>query len=355
MPTINTRCIQRSVSVTTGSLVEPIKIRGHVFKNRLWVSPMCMYSSKDGFTADFHYGHYERFAENSAGLVVLEASGVAPEGRISPKCLGIWKKDEHIEGLRRVVDGQHKHGAAAGIQLAHSGRKGSRIPPRLYGTRPTLRSQAGEGGWLDKVFGPSALAYSDKIQQEFADAAVRADKAGFDVVEIHGAHGYFFNQFLSPLSNQRTDRYGGPFENRIRILVETVRRVRSVWPAEKPLFVRVSTTEWTEGGWALGDTVALAKVLVSEGVDLLDCSTGGNSPSQQITASPGYQVPFATAVKQSVLGLPTSGVGLITEGRQANRILEEGKADIIFSGRQFLRTPGFVLDAARDLGVSIKQ
>ncbi|KAI8317898.1 FMN-linked oxidoreductase [Martensiomyces pterosporus] len=330
--------------------------------------------------ATLHYGHYERFSENSAGLVMLEASGVAPESRISPDCLGIWK-DEHIEGLRRVVDGLHKHGAAAGIQLAHSGRKRSTIPPRLCATRSTLRSQVGEGGWPDKVFGPSALAYSGKywrIQQEFADAAVRADKAGFDVVEIHGAHGYFFNQFLSPLSNQRTDRYGGPFENRIRILAETVRRVRSVWffnqflsplsnqrtdryggpfenririlvetvsrvhsvwPAEKPLFVRVSTTEWTEGGWALGDTVALAKVLVSEGVDLLDCSTGGNSPSQQITASPGYQVPFATAVKQSVLGLLTSGVGLITEGRQANRILEESKADIIFNGRQFLRTP----------------
>ncbi|KAJ1961060.1 hypothetical protein GGI12_003459 [Dipsacomyces acuminosporus] len=349
-------------------LFQPLKIREQTIKNRLWVSPMCMYSAQDGFTTDFHFAHYSQFAIHGAGLITVEATGVTPEGRITPNCLGLWN-DEQIDGLRRIVNHLHKYGATAAIQLGHAGRKASTIPLHLYGTRPSFKADTDEEGWPEEVYGPSAIAYDDlhwtpkelsvdgihRIQQAFIDAAVRAEKAGFDVIEIHGAHGYLTNEFLSPLSNKRTDKYGGSFENRIRFLVETVRGIRSVWPAEKPLFVRLSTTEWVEdAGWNVSDTIALAKVLVSEGVDLLDCSTGGNSPSQKIRVAPNYQIPNATQIKKNVPGLLVSGIGLITSGIQANKILEEDNIDAVASAREFLRNPAFALTAARELGANIK-
>ncbi|KAJ1719174.1 hypothetical protein LPJ53_006018 [Coemansia erecta] len=346
---------------------QPLKIRNHTFKNRIWVSPMCMYSSEDGFTNDFHMSHYSQFAIRGAGLVMTEATGVLPEGRITPNCLGIWK-DEHIDGLRRIVSHVHKYGAVAGMQLGHSGRKGSTIPLGMISYRDTMRATEEDGAWPENVYGPSAIAFDgshytpremslediEHVQQAFADAAVRAAKAGFDLVELHGAHGYLLFEFLSPLSNQRTDRYGGSFENRTRMLIETVRRVRQVWPEDKPLFVRISASEWVEGGWSIDDTVALAKLLVNEGVDLVDCSSGGNDPRQKITSGPGYQVPFAEKVKHEVPELFVGAVGLITEGQQANVILEDGKADVLFIAREFLRNPSFVLSTAHELGVNIK-
>ncbi|KAJ2029374.1 hypothetical protein IWW57_001745 [Coemansia sp. S610] len=346
---------------------QPLTIRGSTIKNRIWVSPMCMYSSEDGFATDFHHAHYSQFAMRGAGLVMVEASGVLPEGRITPNCLGIWK-DEHTVNLSRIVNHAHKYGAIMGIQLAHSGRKGSTIPLHLYGTRNTLYATESEGGWPDNVYGPSPIAYDDQhytpremtiadinaAQQAFADAAMRADQAGFDVIELHGAHGYLIFEFLSPLSNHRTDEYGGSFDNRVRFLIEIIRKVRHVWPQEKPLFVRVSATDWVEGGWTGEDTVALAKIMSVEGVDLIDCSTAGNDPRQNIPAAPGFQVPFATAVKKQVPGILTGTVGVITKPSQVNEITEEGKADVVFVAREFLRNPSFVLSAAHELGVYVK-
>ncbi|KAJ2720886.1 hypothetical protein GGI07_004331 [Coemansia sp. Benny D115] len=349
------------------ALFQPLKIRGYSIKNRLWVSPMCMYSAQDGFSTDFHLSHYSKFAMHGAGLVMFEASGVLPEGRISPNCLGIWK-DDHVPGLTRIVNHMHEYGAVAGIQLAHSGRKGSTIPLQLYGTRDSLRATVEEGAWPDKVYAPSAIAYDEshytpkeitieqieEVQQAFVDAAVRADKAGFDVIELHSAHGYLLQEFISPISNQRTDKYGGSFENRTRMLVETVQRVRKVWPDNKPLFVRVSATDWVEGGWTPEDTVNLAKILVNEGVDLLDCSSAGNSPLQKIPLSPGYQAPFATKVKTEVPGILTGTVGLFNKGTQANSIVEENQADAVFVGREYLKNPSFALTAALELGINVK-
>ncbi|KAJ2708683.1 hypothetical protein H4R23_006964, partial [Coemansia sp. Cherry 401B] len=276
-------------------LFQPLTIRGYTAKNRIWVSPMCMYSAQDGFATDFHLSHYSQFAVRGAGLVMVEATGVLPEGRISPNCLGIWK-DEHVDSLRRIVSHMHKYGALAGIQIGHSGRKGSTIPLQFYGTRESLRSTAEEGGWPDNVYGPSAIAYDDAhytptamtagqidtVRQAFIDAAARADQAGFDVLEIHSAHGYLLSSFLSPLSNQRTDKYGGSFENRTRLLLEVVHGIRQIWPQDKPLFVRVSSTEWVEGGWTIDDTVELSKALLAAGVDLIDCSSAGNNAHQKI-------------------------------------------------------------------------
>ncbi|KAJ2619225.1 hypothetical protein GGI25_005845 [Coemansia spiralis] len=333
----------------------------------MWVSPMCMYSAQDGFSTDFHLAHYSQFAIRGAGLILVEATGVLPEGRISPNCLGLWK-DEHIDGLKRIVSHLHKYGTIAGIQIAHSGRKGSTIPLQLYGTRDSLRASSEEGGWPDNVYAPSALPYNNdhytpkemtidqikKVQQAFVNATVRAEKAGFDVIELHCAHGYLLHEFLSPLSNKRTDEYGGSFENRTRMVIETVRKVRAVWLQEKPLFVRVSATDWVDGGWNSDDTVALAKLLVKEGVDVLGCSTAGNDPRQKIPLSPGYQVQFATKVKENVPEICTVAVGIITEGQQASDIIQNDKADAVSIARQFLRNPSFVLSTAHELNVNIK-
>ncbi|KAJ2558245.1 NADH-dependent flavin oxidoreductase [Coemansia sp. RSA 1933] len=348
-------------------IFQPLKLRGYMAKNRFCVSPMCMYSSQDGFSTDFHLSHYSQYAIRGVGTILVEATGVLPEGRITPNCLGIWK-DEHIDGLKRIVSHLHKYGAVAAIQLAHAGRKGSTIPLHLYGKRDSFMVTAEEGGWPDNVYGPSALAFDDKhyepkamtkelietVQQAFVDAAVRAGKAGFDVIELHSAHGYLFHEFLSPLSNKRTDEYGGSFENRTRMLVETVRRVRKVWPEDKPLFVRVSATDWVDGGWDIDDTVELAKILVKEGVDLMELSSAGNDPRQEIQLRPGYQVQFATKVKEGVPEMRTAAVGIITESKQAGDIIESGKADIVSIARQFLSNPSFVLSTAHDLNVNIK-
>ncbi|KAJ2454478.1 NADH-dependent flavin oxidoreductase [Coemansia sp. RSA 2336] len=348
-------------------LFQPLKLRGFEAKNRIWVSPMCMYSAQDGFSTDFHLAHYSQFAMRGAGLVMVEATGVLPEGRISPNCLGIWQ-DEHIEGLQRIVSHMHKYGTLAGIQLGHGGRKGSTIPLQMYGARSSLRSSKEEGGWPDNVYGPSAEAYDDAhytpkemtieqiqmVKQAFVDAAVRADKAGFDVLEVHSAHGYLLFEFLSPLSNHRTDEYGGSFENRSRLLLEVVQGIRRVWPHEKPLFVRVSSTDWVEGGWTMDDTEALAKILLNAGVDLIDCSSAGNDPRQKIPLSPGYQVQFAQRVKEQVPGMLSGAVGLISKGEQAREIIENDEADAIFVGREFLRNPSFVLSTAHELGINVK-
>ncbi|KAJ2648295.1 hypothetical protein IWW40_004048 [Coemansia sp. RSA 1250] len=348
-------------------LFQPLKLRGFAAKNRIWVSPMCMYSSQDGFATDFHLSHYSQFAMRGAGLVMVEATGVLPEGRISPNCLGIWQ-DEHIEGLQRIVNHMHKYGTLAGIQIGHGGRKGSTIPLQMYGTRGSLRSSKEDGGWPENVYGPSAEAYDDlhykpkemtieqihMVRQAFVDAAVRADKAGFDVLEIHSAHGYLLSEFLSPLSNHRTDEYGGSFENRTRLLLEVIQGIRQVWPHQKPLFVRVSSTDWVEGGWTMDDTEALAKILLNAGVDLIDCSSAGNDPKQKIPLSPGYQVQFAQRIKQQVPGMLSGAVGLISKSEQARQIIEDNEADAIFIGREFLRNPSFVYSTAHELGINVK-
>ncbi|KAJ2855398.1 hypothetical protein GGI22_004151 [Coemansia erecta] len=352
-------------------LFQPMTIRGLTLKNRAVLTPMSMSSSVDGFATDFHLVHIGQYSMRGLGLIMMEAAAVLPEGRVTPNCLGIWK-DEHIKKLAQIVSFTHINKAAIGIQLAHSGRKASATTPWLASVRGEY-ADAQNGGWPDNVVGPSAEPYSENswtpkelsieeikdIQQSYVDAAVRADKAGFDVIELLAAHGYLINEFLSPISNKRMDKYGGSFENRSRMLVETVRSVRKAWPKEKPIFVRLSVTDWVEpsdeiptGGWTEKDSIELAKLLSSEGIDLIDCSTSGISPKQQLPPIfPGYQVPFAASIKRSVPGMLSGAVGLIIDANQANNILEQGNADLVFFGRVLLRNPNFVLDAAAQLGV----
>lgn len=341
-------------------LFEPLKIRGIEFKNRLVVSPMCQYSSTDGFANDWHFVHLGSRAVGGSALVFTEATAVSPEGRISPHDLGIWK-DEHLPMLQKIVAFIHDNGAVAGMQLAHAGRKASKTEPWNQDKLVPVE----EGGW--KTVAPSAIAFSDdsdlpheltkqeiqKIIGDFGSATERAQKAGFRVIEIHGAHGYLINEFLSPLSNKRTDEYGGSFENRIRFLLEVIEAVRSVWPEDLPLFLRISATDWTEGGWTIEDSVKLANVVKDKGVDLMDCSSGGVIPGVKIPAAPNYQVPFAEAVRKGS-GMLTSAVGIIVRSDQAEAILTEGKADMIFMAREMLRDPYFPLRAAKELGYDIK-
>ncbi len=340
-------------------LFEPIKIREIEFKNRIVVSPMCEYSSMDGFANDWHLVHLGSRAVGGAGLVFTEASAVSPEGRISPDDLGIWK-DEHIEFLRRITTFIGEQGAIPGIQLAHAGRKASHSSP--WKGNNALKEM--EGGWV--TFAPSAIAYKDEeplptemskmdIQQlikDFTAAAERSVKAGFKVIEIHAAHGYLINEFLSPLSNQRTDEYGGSFENRIKLLLEVVTVVRNVIKDEFPLFVRISATDWVKDGWNESDSVSLAKVLKTKDVDLIDCSSGGVSHEQKIPVMPLYQVPFAEKIKKEA-GILTGAVGLITSTKEAENILQNKQADLIIMARQFLRDPYFPLNAAKQLGVDV--
>jgi 2,4-dienoyl-CoA reductase-like NADH-dependent reductase (Old Yellow Enzyme family) len=337
-------------------LFSPLQLRSVRFANRIGVSPMCQYSAEDGFANDWHMVHLGARAQGGAGLVMLEASGVVPEGRITPGDLGIYK-DEHIAGLERIVKFVHGQGARVGIQLAHAGRKASMSVP-FDGER--LLS-AEEGGW--EPVAPSAVAFApnyatpralDKagigaIVQAFASAARRALAAGFDVVEIHAAHGYLINEFLSPLANQRTDPYGGSFENRTRLLLQVVDVVRAEWPTHLPLFVRISATDWAEGGWTLDDSVALARQLREHGVDLVDASSGGLAAHARIAVGPGYQVPFAQQIRVEA-GIATAAVGMITEAEQANAIVAAGQADMVFLARQMLRDPYWALHAAATLG-----
>jgi 2,4-dienoyl-CoA reductase-like NADH-dependent reductase (Old Yellow Enzyme family) len=338
-------------------LFSPFQLRSLTFSNRIGVSPMCQYSCENGFATDWHLVHLGARAQGGAALVTLEASAVTPEGRISPADLGIWK-DEHIPALERIVRFLHSQGARAGIQLAHAGRKASMAAPFTLapGTGERL-VPIFEGGW--QPVAPSAIAFSAAyavpqaldqpgilaVIEAFRMAARRALAAGFDFVEIHAAHGYLLNEFLSPLANQRTDAYGGSFENRARLVLEVVDAVRAEWPAHLPLFIRISSTDWAEGGWAIDDSVRLAPLLREHGVDLIDCSSGGLVPGVQIPIGPGYQVPFAARIRREA-GIPTAAIGMITEPAQANGIIANGEADLVFLAREMLRDPYWPVHAA---------
>lgn len=338
-------------------LFSPLPIRGITLKNRIVVSPMCMYSSVNGFATDWHLVHLGSRAVGGASLVLFEATAVSPEGRITPHDLGIWK-DEHVEGLQRITRFISEQDSVPGIQLAHAGRKASHHRPWEGGA---AIAPAEENGW--QTVAPSAIPFQEgeprphelnekeihKVVDDFEAAAKRSIKAGFKVIEIHAAHGYLLHEFFSPLSNQRTDKYGGSFENRIRLLLEVTERVRKAWPEENPLFVRISATDWTEGGWTVADSVALSQELKKRGVDLIDCSTGGNVPSAPIPVGPGYQVQFAQQVRQQA-NIMTGAVGMITEARQAEEILATGQADVVILARELLRDPYFPLHAAQELG-----
>ena len=327
---------------------QPLTIKSVTFRNRIGMSPMCQYSSVDGFANDWHFVHYGTRAIGGVGLIMVEATAVSPEGRISPADLGIWK-DDQIADLKRMTEFIHQHGAVAGIQIAHAGRKASHATPINGGKQISVK----EGGW--QTLAPSPVSFDEgeisphelEIQEikglveQFKSAAFRAKHAGFKVLEIHAAHGYLVHEFLSPLSNHRTDEYGGSFENRIRFLIELITAVKTVWPEELPLFVRLSATDWADGGWDLEETVKLAVILHQHGVDLLDCSSGGNIISAKIPVAPGYQVGFSEAIRKT--GILTSAVGLITSNDQITTILSTGKADMVFLARELLRNPYFVL------------
>ena len=325
-------------------------------RNRIGVSPMCEYSSVDGFANDWHFVHLGSRAVGGAAMVMTEASAVLEEGRISPQDLGIWK-DEHIATLARIFRFIEEHGAAPAMQLAHAGRKASTAAP-WNGGGPL---QETEQGWRP-IFAPSAIPFSAasitpepldeagiaRVVQAFGQAAKRALEAGAKIVEIHAAHGYLLHEFLSPLSNTRKDRYGGSFENRTRVLREVVQAIRLTWPADLPLFLRISATDWVDGGWAVEDSVCLAKQLLPLGVDLIDCSSGGAVPNVSIPAAAGYQVPFAERVRKEG-GIRTAAVGMITTPEQADGIVRSGQADLVFLARELLRDPYWPLRAADEL------
>ena len=321
---------------------------------------MCQYSAHDGFATDWHLVHLGGRAVGGAGLIIQEATAVSPEGRISPEDLGIWK-DEHVPMLRRINEFIGSQGSVPGVQLAHAGRKASTFSPWTgEGAVP-----ANAGGW--PVVGPGAGAFADnypqptaldaagiaKVIADFRAAAGRALAAGFQVIELHAAHGYLLHEFLSPLSNQRTDDYGGTFENRVRLLLDVVAATREVWPEELPLLVRLSVTDWTEGGWNADESIQLAAILKTRGVDLIDCSTGGNVPKAPIPVGPGYQVQFAERIRAEV-GMMTGAVGLITTAAEAEAIVANGQADLVLLAREFLRQPYFPLLAAQELGVEVQ-
>ena len=341
------------------ALFQPLRLRGVELRNRIVVSPMCQYSCVDGVPTDWHLVHLGSRAVGGAALVFAEATAVSPEGRISPGDAGIWN-EQQADAFARIAAFVRDQGAAAGIQLAHAGRKASMRAP--WEARGAVAS--GEGGW--EPVAPSAVTFSEdyaspralseseigEVVEEFVAAARRADAAGFDVVELHMAHGYLLHEFLSPLSNLRDDRYGGPLENRMRAPLEVVRGVRAAWPEEKSLFVRISATDWVDGGWDLDQSIAFARELAREGVDVVDCSSGGLSTEQEIDVGPGYQVPFAAAIRRET-GIATGAVGLITEPAQAEEIVAGGSADLVILARQLLREPYWPLRAARELGAEI--
>jgi len=340
-------------------LFEPLRLRGVTFRNRIFVSPMCMYSAEDGVPNDWHLVHLGSRAVGGAALVMAEATGVSAEGRISPGDTGLWNARQ-VEAFRRITDFVAARGAVAGIQLAHAGRKASTDVP-WKGGRPLA---AGEGAWttlgpsqipFDRGFPPPhemTLADIDRVADEFTTGARRAVEAGFGVVEVHAAHGYLLHEFLSPLSNRRTDEYGGSLENRMRFPLRVARAVRQAFPAERPVFVRISATDWAEGGWDLPQSIELSKLLKTEGVDLVDCSSGGLVPYAKVPVGPGYQVPFAEAIRREA-GIPTAAVGMITEPRQAEEILATGRADAIVMARAFLRDPYWPFHAAQELGADV--
>lgn len=341
------------------SLFEPLPIREVVLKNRIAVSPMCQYSSRDGFANDWHLVHLGSRAVGGASLVFTEATAVTPEGRISPEDLGIWK-DDHIPNLARIVEFIHGQKALAGMQLAHAGRKASMGAPFEGGRR----IEPSNGGWTPVA--PSAVPFSESFAQprelsaaeiaEIIDAFVagakRARKAGFDVIELHCAHGYLAHEFLSPLSNLRTDRYGGSFENRIRFAKEIAGAVRAEWPSELPVFMRISATDYADGGWDLPQSIKLAGEMQSIGIDLIDCSSGGLVPNVTIPTVPGFQVEFSRQIREET-GILTGAVGLISLATQADEILSTDQADVIFMAREFLREPYWPVKTAKEFGFTV--
>jgi 2,4-dienoyl-CoA reductase-like NADH-dependent reductase (Old Yellow Enzyme family) len=350
------------------TLFTPLTIRSITLKNRIAVSPMCQYSSIDGKATDWHLTHLGSRAAGGAALVICEATAVQDIGRISPGDAGLWQ-DNQIEPLYRINQFILSQGAIPGIQLAHAGRKASTCKPWDY--KPRQQNGLGEklslteGGW--QPIAPSAIPFSPtypepremtlaEIKQlisDFRSAAQRSLSAGYQWLEIHGAHGYLINSFMSPLSNKRTDQYGNSFQNRIRILIEIAQAIREIWPEKYPLGVRISASDWAEGGWAIDDSIELAKLLKGEGVDLIDCSSGGLVPHAKIPIGPGYQVPFAEQIR-SATGILTGAVGMITEPEQANSIIESGKADIVLLAREFIRDPYWPIHAAIKLGEKIQ-
>ncbi|QEO10423.1 NADH:flavin oxidoreductase/NADH oxidase [Protaetiibacter larvae] len=343
-------------------LFDPITVRSTTLRNRLWVAPMCQYSAlaRDGVPTDWHLVHLGSFARGGAGLVIAEATAVVPEGRISPEDTGIWN-DEQAEAWRRIAAFIRAEGAVPGIQLAHAGRKASTFSPwgdERHGSVPLE-----EGGW--PTVAPSAIAFEGYAEPRaldaeelplvvaaFAAAAVRAVEAGFALIELHAAHGYLLHQFLSPLANLRTDAFGGPLENRARLLLEVVRAVRAAVGPELPLLVRFSATDWAEGGWDQDQTATVAGWAREAGADLFDISTSGLVAGVRIPVGPGYQVPFAEHVRAAAV-VPTAAVGLITTGAQADAVIREGRADAVLIGREFLRDPHLPLRAAHELGVEL--
>ncbi len=340
-------------------LFSTLKLRAVEFRNRIFVSPMCQYSCADGLPTDWHLVHLGSRAVGGAGLVIMEATSVTPEGRITPYDMGLWN-DAQRDAMLPITRFIAAQGAMPGIQLAHAGRKASTAQP-WHGGGPVAPA---DGGW--QTVAPSPLAFDegyampreltvgdlDALTKRYADAARRAAVAGFRVVELHLAHGYLLHQFLSPLTNQRRDEYGGSFDGRVRLPLRVVKAVRDAWPDDLPLFVRISATDWVEGGWDLGQSVALARLLKDAGVDLVDCSSGGLVPHANIAVGPGYQVPFASAVRSQV-GIATGAVGLITDPKQAERILQDGDADAVLLAREMLRDPYWPMHAARALGEEI--
>jgi 2,4-dienoyl-CoA reductase-like NADH-dependent reductase (Old Yellow Enzyme family) len=341
-------------------LFERIRIRSIELKNRIVVSPMCQYSSTDGFANDWHLVNLGSRAVGGAALVFTEAAAISPQGRITPQDLGLWK-DEHISFLQRITQFLRQHRAIPGIQLAHAGRKASHKRPWEGGAALNESEEA----WVTEA--PSAIPYKEgeprpkemtkdeirNLVNDFTQSTLRAREAGFQVIEIHAAHGYLLHEFLSPLSNQRKDEYGGSFENRIRLLLEVTDAIRNNWPEAWPLFVRISATDWVNGGWTLEESIELSRLLKTLGVDLIDCSSGGNSRNQQISAGPLYQVPFAERIRTEA-GIMTGAVGLITTAQQAESLVAEQKADLVFLARQLLRDPYFPLHAAKELGVDVE-
>lgn len=337
-------------------LLSPLTMRGVTFRNRIVMSPMCQYNAEDGLASDWHLVHLGSRAVGGAALIIAEATAVTPEGRISSGDLGIWG-DQHIEPLARIARFVHSQGAVAGIQLAHAGRKASCEPPWLGGARLTKKEQ---GGWT--VIGPSAIPFNDgepapraldeagieAVLKAFEDAARRALAAGFRVIELHAAHGYLLHEFLSPLSNQRTDEYGGSLENRMRLPLRVAERLRALMPDELPLFVRISATDWVDGGWDAEQSVIFSRQLKQLGIDLIDVSSGALVPKARIPVSKGFQVPFARQIRDEV-SIATGAVGMITEPQHANEIVTAGDADLVLIGRELLRQPYWALDAQHEL------
>jgi len=336
-------------------LFEPLAFRAVTLRNRIGVSPMCQYSCVDGVATDWHLVHLGSRAVGGAGLIIVEATAVEARGRITPNDLGLWS-DAHIEPLRRITNFITEHGAVSGVQIAHAGRKAGTAQP-WNGGKPLANE---DGGW--EPIGPSSLAFGEgyrqphelstdeihEVQQAFRAAAIRAYESGFRLIELHAAHGYLLHNFYSPLSNHRTDAYGGSFANRIRFTLETAAAIRQVWPESLPIAVRLSCTDWTAGGWTLEESIQLACQLKALGVDLIDCSSGGNVPNAVVPVGPGYQIPFAESIRREA-GMPTAAVGLISAAVQADETIRNGRADVILLGRESLRDPYWPLHAAQIL------